>query len=351
MKLRVKLLFAFGCSFFIGSVLSSASYALIIDTSVSAYVSHQVNDHSAQYYVNQSSIELTNGYPSDIGTGTDDAGGGVNSRIIADNAGSNFIVSSARNGWIESYLDAPENSGDAFQAYSFRNKTEVTRKALITNDSSDDVELTFDYLINGGGMDYYVPDLLSEEYLSLLYSIDIVLNGQSIWFSGGGVLTGERFTAPGVTEFIPVIGSIDLNGSESSWSHYSGVSYDTKMNYWSYSWDEIADTIDLGVVKAGETIELEYRYMTRVSGNIEQCTPVRDSEIPIVGCFDSVASSKIGHGIWGGDNPTLLDHSTIKAHVVDEPASTYLLLAGLFGIFMSTRKRYSPDKKFQKKCV
>lgn len=338
MRSNTKFLFALACSFFVGLSFSSASHALIIDTSVSAYVSHRVNDHSAEYYVTQPSIELTYGYPGDIGTGTDDAGGGVNSRIIADDAGNNFIVSSVRNGWIESYLGAPEIDGGEFQAYSFRNKTEVTRKAVITNDSSDNIALSFDYLINGGSMSYYAPDLLSEEYIGMLYSMDIILNGQSIWFSGGAVLTGERFTAPGVTELNYVIGSADLNGTERSWSHMAGLGFDTKMNYWEYSWSQMNGNLDLGTVKAGETIELEYRYITRVSGNIEHCTPQRDSEIPIIGCIDGVATSKIGYGLWGSEGPVLLDHSAIKSYSVGEPSTGYLFLIGLFGFMLNRRK-------------
>ncbi len=301
------------------------------------YVQHQVNDVYREYYLGpQSSFEENYGYPGDFGASSADASGSVGNQLQADAKGQNFIVSSAKHSWIYDAPFNPQWESGPFQSFSFSNDLQVNRTAHITNDSSEDVRLTFDYLINAGALEYRLPELTSNEYFSLLFMMDIRLNDtESLWFSGGSALVGERYSNWGFEHFRLLAGN--LEGSEYAFTTAGEQSSDGPINHWRYQWQQQQGQMDLGVLKAGESIKLDYFYRTRVRGFMEHCVPTRDTEIAIIGCIDNLGSAQIGY--WNDGSSALIDESTVKAVPVLEPSPMYLFMLGVFGIFMArTRK-------------
>lgn len=314
-------------------VFSSSAHALIIQSSVSAYAQHQVNDTYSEHYLGpQSSFEESYGYPGDFSAGADDASGYVRNRLQVDASGQNFIVSSVMNSWI---AEAPFNAGAAsgpYQSFSFSNDLQVYRTAHITNDTSVDVHLTFDYLINSGRLQYSLPELTGDEFLSLMYMAGVVVNDhQQSWIVGANAFIGERYRSYFGEPFY-LLESV-IHGRQNAFTTGGDLNSDTLINHWRYEWQQQQGQMDLGVLKAGETIKLDYFYRTRVRGFIEHCVPTRDTEIAIVGCIDNLGSAQIGY--WNDGSSALIDESTVKAVPVPEPAPIYLFMLGVFGVFMA----------------
>ncbi len=318
-------------------VFSSSAHALIIQSSVSAYAQHQVNDTYSEHYLGpQSSFEESYGYPGDFSTGSADASGYVRNRLQVDAEGQNFIVSSVGYNWITEAPFHPDAVDGPFQPFSFSNDLQVNRTAHITNDSAADVHLTFDYLINSGRLEYSLPELTGNEYMSLMFMAGVVVNDhQKSWIVGANAFVGERYKSI-FDESFYLLESV-IQGSQNTFTTSGDLNSDALINHWRYEWQEQQGQMDLGVLKAGETIKLDYFYRTRVRGFMEHCVPARDSEIPIVGCIDSLGSAQIGY--WNDGSSALIDESTVKAVSVPEPSPIYLFMLGVFGIFISRIKK------------
>lgn len=318
-------------------IFSSSAHALIINTSVSAYAQHMVNDVYTEHYLGpQNSFEESYGYPGDFSMGAGDASGFVRNRLQVDANGQNFIVSSVRNSWI---TEAPSTGGavsGSYQPFSFSNDLQVYRTAHITNDSAADVHLTFDYLLNSGRMEYALPELTGNEFLSLMYMAGVVVNDhQKSWIVGANAFIGERYRSSFGDSFY-LLESV-IHGSQNTFTTGGDLSSDALINHWRYQWEQQQGQMDLGVLKAGETIKLDYFYRTRVRGFIEHCVPTRDSEIPIVGCIDDLGSAQIGY--WNDGSSALIDESTVKAVPVPESSPMYLFALSLFGLLVARIKK------------
>lgn len=326
-------------SVFVGMFYSMLANALIIESSVSANIYHQVNGTYTNYSIGpQTSIESNGFHPELIKTSDETAGGGANTQLIADAEGHVMNFSYGATSWIKRYVWQPDTPVEEFEPFSYSSFAQVARTARITNDGADDVRLDFDYIINGGGISYYAPDFDSAEYASASFGISIDINNQSVWYSGGSIF-GSSYTQEQGYPQLDFYGE-DLTGRLSEWSHFSGEQFDTRVNFAGYQWDSRIGTMNLGVLKAGESLELSYRYLTSVSGNVTHCVPQADSETPVVGCMDVLAGASIGHGLWTSDRSALIDESTITAYSVSEPSPIYLFILGLLGcLIVNLRKR------------
>ncbi len=302
-------------------VFSSSVHALIIDTSVSAVISHQVNDKYVEYAVGP---QLSLGERPDALTVPDihmnEGSGYIYNFAWTDDSGRDLISSNASNAWIS--LEKYGNLNE-FQPYNFRNQVVATRKTVITNNTINDVGLSIDYLIDGGGIGFQSAFLTPDENLFALASNLIVLNSDNyLWLSGAFVMAGEPYGPFGVLNTY----ADNMNGTSYSWSDENGAGF-------GYRWDSQHYLFDFGVLKAGESITLEQKLRTRVSGSISHCIPRPDTEFGFMSCLDSVAHSVIGY--WSEESVPL----SIQTYSVPEPSSLYLLLLSVLGIFMMrTRK-------------
>jgi hypothetical protein len=207
----------------------------------------------------------------------------------------------------------------------------LSQKALITNSLADAQAVSFDFLIAAGHLSNIFRSGLGaqddEEYLSIEFCADILLNGVAIWSTKAGLLQNKSTRIDYEKDNLLTKSGIDLN-TEMMAGASDGF----------YSWGENAGRLDLGIIAPGEAFELEYSVGLIVSGKRKNC----DGDFFL--CEEERLYNTASQ-VRFGDEQLLkgmkMDNSTIfaKALSVPEPAAWMLMLVSLFGLSRKVHRK------------
>ncbi len=309
---------------------SAFANALIIDQTVSSNYTHQVNfTYESGSLGPQSSIE-PDWYNSHYYKTKDElAAGSANTAVLANLAGNSFLYSYGQTGWKVREWYQPETTYESIPAFSYFSSSQLTRSAVITNDTGARVQLDLNYLLASGAIGFYLPELIDDEFAYANFYFDLSVNSHSIWSSGGSMYVDASY--PSI--FDPQLSTFggELHGNLSTWSHLSGEHFDTPMNFWSYNWNGQHGNLSLGELAPGESLEVAYRYFTGVGGRVTHCVPTADPVDLFVGCADLLAFAHLGSAY--GSEVAPLDETTIRAVAIPEPSSLALMVVA-FGLWI-----------------
>lgn len=227
---------------------------------------------------------------------------------------------------------------DAFLSASLANpaahtSTKISAKlkqtALITNSLNDAKAVSFDFLIAAGHLSNIFRSGLGpeddQEHLSIDFCADILLNGTAIWSTKAVLLQNKSTRLDYKNDNLLSKSGFDLNSELAA-----GVSDGF------YSWKEKGGRLDLGVLKPGESIELEYSIGLIVSGKRKNCNG--DSLL----CEEERLYNTASQVRFGGDDVLkgmAMNSSTITAAplYVNEPGAWMLLMISLAGVVRKFR--------------
>ncbi len=305
---------------------SALANALIIDQSVSASYSHQVNfTYESGALGPQSSIEPDWYNSHTYKTKDESAALNATTAVQANLAGNSFLHSYGQTSWKTREWYQPEITYEPIPTVNYFSSSQLTRSAVITNDTNNNLRLDLNYLLASGAIGFYLPEMIDDEFAYASFYFDLSVNNNSIWSSGGSMYVDSNY--PSIFEpHLSTFGA-ELNGGVSAWSHLSGEHYDTPMNFWSYNWNSQFGNLNLGELAPGESLEVAYRYVNSVSGRVTHCVPTADPVDILVGCADVLAFAHLGSAY--GSEVAPLDDSTIRAVAVPEPSSLALLFVVL----------------------
>lgn len=278
------------------------SYALIITSTVESSASITVNGVS---------------YTSNDGPGST-----TSSSIVGE------VINPARN--MNPYAGNSTATGDASGNSSLRSNgpwylqtawlsspftmstsSNLTHKAVITNDSAVAQNLDFNFLITAGTITSHSEQIQGANYVNAGYSANILINGISQWNSSA------KATHDGLGK------SVSLNGSNLGGT----VSED-----W-YSWDNHNDSLHLGLLNAGQSITIEYNLSTYVNEYFQDdgysYTPYASIGDP----FDFSTSPLFG------EDKFVASTTTPPTHNVPEPSGALLLGVGAAALAFRRRSK------------
>ncbi len=252
---------------------SVSSYSNLSPNNESGYASARSNGNDSGLFAGSASVYDWGYYPGDwLG----DDGGNIIPVSLASttNSASNLPLS-------------------ATSYYSFSDE--------YTNTSGVAQQYDLGFHIDQGSLSI---DTNAADTFNSSYSLDILLNGSSIWGSSAAL------SSSGLTET-----GTSLNGTLSS-GYY---------DY--YDWDEFFGNLDLGVVAAGESFTLEYVMNLGASGT---CT--------FDGCEGS-SYAQIGDPFNLSTNPLHNPTLSMSPISVPEPSTLALLGLGLAGVVVAGKRR------------
>ena len=211
---------------------------------------------------------------------------------------------------------------------TFKSIAHVQQSLTITNDTGVDQNYSFDYTILAGsiGMWGSYDQFADGEVLAAGNLVSISLDGVEL-FSSAALLVADNT-------------GIDLQVDGAVLG-----SYTANDDY--YGWDALSDTLDLGVLAAGESFTLTYDIVTAAAGiytpvgNGNYCEEdgyyIDDSE---EGCYDwASAFSQFGDPNGVGQSPIAGNVHGTPVMSVPEPSLWLLMGTGLFGFAVARRRK------------
>lgn len=196
-------------------------------------------------------------------------------------------------------------------------------KDTITNASGSASAYDFDFTVIPGEISLSgAPTGL--EFLMAEYSIDIRVNGATIWDSSANIYkdaTTSTFTDSG---------TFSLGGA-----------YSDSASYSSYMWGVYTDTVALGVLGVGDSLDFEYILTSHAAGT---CFGGGVSGFDGVGGTDGGGScgsiARSGDPFnFGTTDPGSINTGNIKVNQVSEPGSLALMGLGLLGAISARRRK------------
>jgi len=212
----------------------------------------------------------------------------------------------------------------AYGENTFKSISHVQQSLTITNDTGVDQNYSFDFTILNGSLDAWGPydQFDDNEFVAAGNLVSISLDGVEL-FGSAALLVADNTGVDLQTEGA-VLGS-----------------YTASDDY--YDWDALSDTLDLGVLAAGESFTLTYDIVTSAAGIF---TPVvsgncgDDYTESEEGCYDwASASSRFGDPNGVGQSPIAGNVQGTPVMSVPEPSLWLLMGTGLFGFAVARRRK------------
>lgn len=197
------------------------TYANLIDYELLAEASYQQGSNSG----------------NDSNTGATAASAEVNPGLLSAILAGRASGTSA--GWMYSTAGG--------EGLSYRVDSSITQSVEVSNNSAADLDYSYNFVVNFGSIqanNYGFTD--TAEYSQAGYYAEILVNGIVLWSSMAELLT-------------------NLAGTTSSFSGTQWGTYVDGSEF--FNWGSFSDTLDLGSLAAGSSLNLSYRISTFAAGN------------------------------------------------------------------------------------
>lgn len=212
----------------------------------------------------------------------------------------------------------------------------VSQTTTITNDTNEDMHLSFDLLIGAGSLISSTANLYFHNgFLMSTLGISLSQGNQNLFESVESIrdngTSGHSFEPnrdADTQEAYPTLGDFDISGDAYESNNPKTVNY---------HWDDIYKTFDLGTLRAGESMSLEYSLYANVFAYFgwDECmeynssTCIRSASINF---YDASALDVFNESAF---KVTVLDGKDVE---VPEPSSLMLLLGLLAGLVVKRRR-------------
>jgi len=216
----------------------------------------------------------------------------------------------------------------AYGENTFKSISHVQQSLTITNDTGVDQNYSFDFTILADSMDVWGPfdQFADDEVVAAGNLVSISLDGVEL-FGSAALLVADN-TGVDLQTDGDVLGSYTANAGY-------------------YYWDALSDTLDLGVLAAGESFTLTYDIVTAAAGIF---TPTGngycgdgywdDYVESEEGCYDwASAYSQFGDPNGVGQSPIAGNVHGTPVMSVPEPSLWLLMGTGLFGFAVARRRK------------
>ncbi len=213
----------------------------------------------------------------------------------------------------------------AYGENTFKSISHVQQSLTITNDTGVDQNYSFDFTILNGSLGAWgsYDQFADDEFIAAGNLVSISLDGVEL-FGSAALLVADNTGVDLQTDG-------DVLGS-----------YTADADY--YYWDALSDTLDLGVLAAGESFTLTYDIVTAAAGIF---TPAgnggycEDDDIESEeGCYDwASASSRFGDPNGVAQSPIAGNVHGSPVMSVPEPSLWLLMGTGLFGFAVARRRK------------